>query len=96
MTEYGFDPKFILSSIVNIYISFKDYKEFLEYVVQDERSYKIENFERVITLKENGKFSLDYEKFLDFKVLVEELRIVDKEIKAKQVRRYFLICLDKL
>jgi hypothetical protein len=85
MTEYGFDPKFVLKSLVSIYLSFKNIKKFLEYIVKDERSFKIENFERVIDLKEKEKISLGYEDFSDFKVFVEDLRNMDKEIKAKHV-----------
>ena len=85
MSEYGFDPKNILNSIITIYLSFKDYKEFLEFLVLDERSFKIENFERVIVLKEDGKFPLEYNCFLDFKSLVENLRLIDSDIKSKQI-----------
>ena len=86
MTEYGFDPKFILKAISTIYVYFKDYKEFLEYVVKDERAFKIENFERVISLNENDKISIDYNIFQDFKALVDKLRELDKEIKSQQVK----------
>lgn len=85
MHEYGFEPKSILVSIVSIYVSFKDYKDFLELVVQDERAFKIENFERVVKLKDDGKISIDYEKYADYKVLVENLKVIEKDIKAKQV-----------
>jgi hypothetical protein len=86
MTEYGFDPKFILSSIINIYICFKNYREFMEYVVKDERSFKIENFERVLTLKENEKISLDYEKAQELKEIIVELGKVSQEIKSQHVK----------
>jgi hypothetical protein len=85
MTEYGFDPKFILNSIINIYVCFKDYKDFLVYVVQDERSFKIENFERVVSLKENEKISLDYHKFQELKAMINDLMKVDEEIKSQKV-----------
>jgi ubiquitin conjugation factor E4 B len=85
MHEYGFDPKFILVSLVNIYVYFKDYKEFLEFIVKDERSFKLENFDKVISLKENEKISIDYEvydKFLDF---IKNLKIISEDVKASTI-----------
>jgi hypothetical protein len=86
MQEYQFDPKFILKSLIEIYLSFKDYKEFLEFIVKDERSYKIENFEKVIRLKENDKIRIDYNIYQDFLKFTDKLRIVSEEIKSKQVK----------
>lgn len=85
MHEYKFDPKFILGCLIEIYLSFKGYKEFLEFVVKDERSYRLENFEKVISLKENDKISLDYNSYQDFKMLVQELSTLSAEIKSKEV-----------
>jgi hypothetical protein len=86
MTEYGFDPRFILKSLVSIYISFKSYKEFLEFVVKDERAYKIENFERVIALKESEKISIPYDEYSEFIKFVDKLKDVENEIKSKMVK----------
>ena len=86
MTEYGFDPRFILKSLISIYISFKSYKEFLEFVVKDERSFKIENFERVIALKESEKISIPYDDYMDFIGLADKLKLVETEIKSKFVK----------
>ena len=55
MADYGFDPKYLLISIVKIYTFFINYNEFLEFIVKDERSFKIENFEKVLNLKEDEK-----------------------------------------
>lgn len=85
MNEYGFDPKFILSSLINIYVSFVDYKEFLEFIVKDERSYKNENFEKVMTIKERGKIKLDYETSEKFMKLVETLKDLYKDMKSKEI-----------
>ncbi len=57
----------------------------MEYVVKDERSFKIENFERVLTLKENEKISLDYEKVQELKEIIIELVKVSQEIKSQHV-----------
>jgi hypothetical protein len=86
MSDYGFDPKQILSYLINTYISFIGYKEFLEYVVKDERSFKIDNFEKVIALRENGKIRLDYEHFEDFLKLTKMLKEVSEDMKSKEVK----------
>jgi hypothetical protein len=88
MNEYGFDPKFILCSVVSIYLSFKDYKDFLTCVVKDERSFKIENFETVKSLKENEKIALDYEKYHHLIRLIEDLRNLYNLSKAEEVNIY--------
>lgn len=85
MTEYGFDPRFILKSLISIYISFISYKEFIEFVVKDERAFKIENFERVLDLKESEKISIPYDDYNEFMKLIEKLKDVEKEIKSKTV-----------
>ena len=86
MNEYGFDPKFILSSVVSIYLSFKEYKDFLSFVVRDERSFKIENFETVKSLKEKEKIILDYEKYHSLIGLIEDLRNLYNQSKAEEVK----------
>lgn len=85
MHEYGFDPKFILTSLVNIYVYFKDYKEFLEFIVKDERSFKLENFDKVISLKENEKISIDYEVFDKFLILINDLKQTSIELKESEI-----------
>jgi hypothetical protein len=86
MNEYGFDPKFILSSVVSIYLSFKEYKDFLSFLVRDERSFKIENFETVKSLKEKEKIQLDYEKYHSLIGLIEDLRNLYNQSKAEEVK----------
>ena len=85
MHEYGFDPKFILVSLVNIYVYFKDYKEFLEFIVKDERSFKLENFDKVISLKEDEKISIDYEVYDKFILLVKDLKDISETIKSSMI-----------
>lgn len=85
MSDYGFDPKFILTALITIYVSFIDYKEFLEYIVKDERSFNINNFEKAGNLKEQGKIKLDYETYDRFTQMIEMLRNISAEIKSKQV-----------
>ncbi len=85
MHEYGFDPKFILVSLVNIYVYFKDYKEFLEFIVKDERSFKLENFDKVITLKSDEKISIEYEVYDKFILLINDLKDISHTIKSNMI-----------
>jgi hypothetical protein len=93
MADYGFDPKYLLISLVKIYTFFLNYNEFLEFIVKDERSYKIENFEKVLNLKEEGKISLDFEVYESFKKIIEILKNLSEEIKSREV---LIIHLDQL
>jgi len=85
MTEYGFNPKFILGSLLSIYAAFVDYREFLEYIVMDERSFKISNFEKVIEIKERGNTHFDYEDYEKFTLIIEKLKAIQKEILSSHV-----------
>lgn len=85
MSEYGFNPKYILTSLMQIYESFVDFKDFLEFVVKDERSFKIENFEKVVTLRENGKIKIGFNEFENLKLLIKNLREISDIMKANQV-----------
>lgn len=85
MRDYGFDPKFILVSLVSIYVSFSEYKEFLELVVKDERSYKIGNFEKVKSIQTRGKITIPYESFEKFEVMINQLKIIEEEIKKNTI-----------
>lgn len=90
MADYGFDPKFILSSIINIFVSFMEIKEFLEYIVRDERSFKIDNFLKVLALGEAGKIKLDFDTSEKWKQMVSLLQILYKELKSNEVFYYFI------
>ena len=85
MKDYGFDPKFILVSLISTYVSFLDYSEFLELIVKDERSYKIENFEKVKTIFSRGKISLDFETYEKFEKLVSQLKFTEEELKKNKI-----------
>jgi ubiquitin conjugation factor E4 B len=57
--KYHFDPKYLLSKIVSSYIHFSSFDQFVEAVAKDERSFRIEVFDRVIrTLKKIGRNDL--------------------------------------
>lgn len=82
LSQYQFDPKFILVSILSTYASFVDYKKFIEYVVKDQRSYKIENFIRARSIvEESGKFNMSKDDFEKFVSLIDKIKIVEEEIK---------------
>ena len=82
LSQYQFDPKFVLVSILSTYASFVDYKKFIEYVVKDQRSYKIENFIRARSIvEESGKFNMSKDDFEKFVSLIDKIKIVEEEIK---------------
>jgi ubiquitin conjugation factor E4 B len=85
MEDYGFSPKFILSSLISTYASFVDFKEFLELIVKDERSYKYETFMKVLEINERGKIKWNYEDFENFVKIVDRLKEVEIELKSKEV-----------
>lgn len=44
--QYGFQPRVLLSEIVDVYLNLRDKKSFIEAVARDGRSYKPANFEK--------------------------------------------------
>ena len=85
MSEYGFDPKFILTSLVAIYASFVDYPEFIEHVVKDQRAFKLENFEKVFDLKERNKIQINYSQYSNFNKFYELAKLAYEDYKEKLV-----------
>ena len=84
--DYEFQPSFILTSLIKIYVYFKHEEKFLEFVVSDERSYKYDNFLKAIEIKNHfEKVKIDYEIFEDFKDLVYNIlkKYEDKNNKNK-------------
>jgi ubiquitin conjugation factor E4 B len=86
MKDYEFDPKFILINIIRIYNSFFTYDEFYEFVVCDERSFRITNFEKVLKIHKKGKISqIGFDEIKIFEKMIEKLRATDEEMKSKKV-----------
>ena len=85
MQSYNFDPKYILKSLIEIYISFAKFTQFLEFVIRDERSFKIETFERVIQMREKETFKIDVNKFQSYIELVKKINNLYLEYKRKEV-----------
>jgi ubiquitin conjugation factor E4 B len=85
MNEYGFNPKVILISLIEVYLAFLEYDDFLKYVVMDERSYKIENFEKVMELKEDNKIKMEFNLYEKFKIFVKKIETKKKELDINVV-----------
>jgi hypothetical protein len=85
MDEYGFNPNFILKSLISVYASFVEYKEFLVYVVKDQRSYKVANFEKVLRIANRGKTKFNFEDLEIFDNMIDKLREIDENNKANEV-----------
>ncbi len=85
MSEYGFDPKFILSSLISIYASFVEFPSFIEYVVKDQRAFKLENFEKVFDLKDQNKIQISYSPYSNFNKFYELAKQAYEDFKEKCV-----------
>ena len=86
MDSYGFNPNFILKSLISVYAAFIDYDEFLNYVVKDQRSYKVANFEKVLRIANRGKTKFDFEDLDKFECMIEKLLEIDHVNKANEVK----------
>ena len=86
LSDYEFNPKFVLGSLLSIYGAFHDSIEFIECVVKDERSYKYANFERAKNLVENsGKIQIDNIDFNNFLLLFDKLKTEEEKVKSEQL-----------
>ena len=85
MSEYGFDPKFILTSLITIYSAFVEYPGFIEYVIKDQRAFKLENFEKVFDLKNRNKIHIGYSQYSGFTKFYELAKQAFEDFKEKCV-----------
>ena len=86
LSDYDFNPKFILGSLLSVYSAFYDKIEFIECVVKDERSYKYANFERAKNLVENsGKIIIDTTDFTNYLIFFDKLKEEEKKIKEEEI-----------
>ena len=86
LSDYEFNPKFILGALLSVYSAFYDKIEFIESVVKDERSYKYENFERAKNLVENsGKIIIETNDFNNYLKFLEKLKEEEKKIKEEEI-----------
>jgi ubiquitin conjugation factor E4 B len=80
LSDYEFNPKFILGALLSVYSAFYAQMEFIESVVKDERSYKYENFERAKNLVENsGKIIIETNDFNNYLKFFEKLKEEEKK-----------------
>lgn len=85
MKDYGFDPKILLKNLVSIYISFRNYKKFLTFIVKDPRSFKLNHFEKVIRLFNKKKIEVKAEDIAFFCKMIEDLKVIEKDLKKEEV-----------
>ena len=86
LSDYDFNPKFILGGLLSVYSAFYDKIEFIECVVKDERSYKYANFERAKNLVENsGKIIIDTTDFTNYLIFFDKLKEEEKKIKEEEI-----------
>ena len=86
LSDYDFNPKFILGGLLSVYSAFYDKIEFIECVVKDERSYKYANFERAKNLVENsGKIIIDTTDFNNYLTFFDKLKEEEKKIKEEEI-----------
>ena len=86
LSDYEFNPKFILGALLSVYSAFYDKIEFIKCVVKDERSYKYENFERAKNLVENsGKIIIETSDFNNYLIFFEKLKEEEKKIKEEEI-----------
>ena len=86
LSDYEFNPKFILGALLSVYSAFYDKIEFIECVVKDERSYKYENFERAKNVVENsGKIVIETGDFNNYLLFIVKLKEEEKKIKEEEI-----------
>jgi len=82
MKELEFDPKFLLETVVQIYLNFSDKEEFIKGVSQDERSFRIELFYKTAQIMD--KYNIlgpdDMERFQE---LIRKLEVRAEEKKQE-------------
>ena len=85
LSDYEFNPKFILGALLSVYSAFYDKIEFIECVVKDERSYKYENFERAKNVVENsGKIVIETGDFNNYLLFIDKLKEEEKKNKRRR------------
>ncbi|WBW74100.1 ubiquitin-protein ligase E4 Ufd2 [Schizosaccharomyces osmophilus] len=79
-TKYKFDPKSLLSTILDVYLNLCNEDNFVEAVAHDGRSYSKEIFERALGIvrKHNLKSSFDIENISNFVNKVEKFRLEEE------------------
>ena len=82
MKELEFDPKFLLETVVQIYLNFSDKEEFVRGVSKDERSFRIELFYKTAQIMD--KYSiLGPEDTYRFQEFISKLEVQAQEKKKE-------------
>ena len=82
-SEFKFNPKEILNYIITIYAAFVNHKDFLNYIVSDERSFDIQNFLRANSLR--TKIKVPFNVGEAFVIIVKELTSMKDSLGSKYV-----------
>lgn len=79
--EYGFNPKQLLSALVDVYLNLKDKESFQLAIARDGRSYKPENFEHASTIMTRYalKSATDVDKWNKFAATVKVVKEIDEQ-----------------
>ena len=79
--EYGFNPKQLLSALVDVYLNLRDKESFQLAVARDGRSYKPENFENASAIMSRYalKSTTDINTWNKFAATVKEVKEVDDQ-----------------
>ena len=86
LSDYDFNPKFILGALLSVYSAFYDKPEFIKCVVKDERSYKYDNFERAKNLVEkSGKIIIETNDFNNYLLFFDKLKEEEQKLKEEEI-----------
>ena len=79
--EYGFNPKQLLSALVDVYLNLKDKESFQLAVARDGRSYKPENFENASTIMSRYalKSATDIDTWNKFAATIKAVKEIDDQ-----------------
>ena len=82
--QYLFEPKEITEELVLCYAYMGNYQKFVDQVVLDARSYREENFNKVLRLIKKLKITVPGDKVKNFEKFAEKCAEASEEIKLKE------------
>lgn len=91
--KYSFDPRQLLSDVVQVFLNLSEQDDFVQAVAGDGRSYRKELFEKAAStcLKHSLKSPTDIERLRKFVVKVEEAKVlIDAEDELGEIPDEFL------
>eukprot|EP01117_Protostelium_nocturnum_P008562 TRINITY_DN3077_c0_g1_i1.p1 TRINITY_DN3077_c0_g1~~TRINITY_DN3077_c0_g1_i1.p1 ORF type:complete len:974 (-),score=379.97 TRINITY_DN3077_c0_g1_i1:61-2982(-) len=82
-SRFFFDPRYLLRKLIEIYLNFAEFDEFVQEVVNDGRSFGMQKFKQIIvTLRKNHL--LPEENIIQFANFVDRIERISKEIDKEQ------------